>query len=125
MIVYWTGGAGNTERFVKKLGQPSVKITKDLVIDYDCVLIIPTYGLDADIPAPVKSFLNIKSNRKYIKAVVGTGNRNFGSDFAGAAKTVSKKLRIPLIDTVELAGNEMNVERVNKWYRQHITKQTI
>ena len=121
MIVYWTGPTKNTQRFVEKLNYTSTQLlTKDTELDSDCVLCVPTYGMDAEIPGPVRTFLNNRPNRQYIKGVVAMGNRNFGADFAAAGREIANKLNIPLIAMVELAGTDKDIEEVDKWYKQHI-----
>lgn len=123
MILYWTGATGNTRRFVEKLSLDSQVLNKDSVIESDYVLVVPTYGVNAEVPGPVRSFLNHRPNRKYIVGVVATGNRNFGPDFANAGRIIAKKLKVPLIAEVELAGTEEDMEKVTSWYKQHMNKE--
>lgn len=118
MILYWTGPTKNTERFVNKLTDNATLLTKDTILTSNCILVVPTYGTNGEIPGPVRTFLNYRPNRQYIEGVIGTGNRNFGADFAAAGRTIASKLHIPLIATVEIAGTEKDVKEIKKWLEQ-------
>lgn len=119
MIVYFSSVSGYTDRFVKKLELPAVRIPLRPKLDYmpvlesEKVLILPTYGGGPEtraVPKQVLTFLSTPENRQNIVGVVGTGNTNFGAAYGLAAKLVARKLDVPLLNMVELFGTPEEVE---------------
>ncbi|GAB2515876.1 Putative NrdI-like protein [Corynebacterium atrinae] len=123
LVVYFSSATENTRRFVDKLGFPAqriplLKAEEPLVVDEPYVLICPTYGGGASIshqnsrPVPVQviRFLNNEHNRSLIRAVVSSGNTNFGTDFGVAGEVISKKCQVPYVYRFELLGNDEDVE---------------
>jgi protein involved in ribonucleotide reduction len=88
-----------------------------ITVDQPYILFVPTYaggeGRGA-IPRQVRSFLNIKENRKLLKGVVGFGNTNFGEHFCKAADLISAKTGVPVIAKVEIFGTDYDVEKIKK-----------
>lgn len=121
-IVYFSNHSGNTKRFVEKLGKPITRIPlkwddSPLVVDFDYVLFVPTYGGGNEgysVPKQVIKFLNIPENRNHIKGVVGLGNTNFGSHYCKAAEIVAAKTGVPLLYRVEITGTPDDVTEVNQ-----------
>lgn len=111
MIVVYDSLTGNVERFVSKLGFPSIKITKGLKIEEPFVLITYTIGF-GQVPSTVMDFLY--ENGDYLKAVAGSGNMNWGNYFCGAADVISQKFNIPVIHKFELSGTNKDVEKVQQ-----------
>jgi protein involved in ribonucleotide reduction len=103
-VAYYSTPSGNTRRFVARLGVDAHAIAPkaDTVMDAPFVLVCPTYN--GRVPAPVVAFLNQPSNRQWLRGVVGGGSRNFGADFARAARTVSHRCGVPLLHVFELSG---------------------
>lgn len=122
MIIYFSGATGFTHRFVEKLGLPAQRIplmSKDVPefrAEEDFVLITPTYESKTQgfLPRQVAQFLNIAENRAKMRAVIGTGNINFGGDYAIAADKISEKVGIPVLYRLELAGTEEDVDIVRE-----------
>ena len=119
LIVYFSSVSGYTDRFVKKLNLPAVRIPlhpkRDHmpVLESPKVLILPTYGGGPEtraVPKQVLTFLSTPQNRQNIVGVVGTGNTNFGAAYGLAAKLVARKLDVPLLNMVELFGTPEEVE---------------
>ena len=119
MIVYFSSVSGYTDRFVKKLELPAVRIPLRPKLDHmpvlesEKVLILPTYGGGPEtraVPKQVLTFLSTPQNRQNIVGVVGTGNTNFGAAYGLAAKLVARKLDVPLLNMVELFGTPEEVE---------------
>ena len=119
MIVYFSSVSGYTDRFVKKLNLPAVRIPLRPRLDHmpvlesPKVLILPTYGGGPEtsaVPKQVLTFLSTPENRQNIVGVVGTGNTNFGAAYGLAAKLVARKLDVPLLNMVELFGTPEEVE---------------
>lgn len=120
-IVYFSSISNNTHRFVEKLNilnsRIPIKLSENLNVDKDFVLITPTYaagGSDSKgaVPKQVIQFLNIESNRKHCKGVISSGNTNFGDTFAIAGPIISNKLQIPFLYQFELLGTQFDVENV-------------
>ena len=122
LIVYFSSTSGNTERFVDSLGIRSVRIplsmkVDTLVINEPYVLISPTYanydGSNA-VPKQVIRFLNEEQNRKTLKGVIGSGNRNFGENFGLAGQIIAKKCNVPLLYRFELSGTQDDIRNVKQ-----------
>jgi protein involved in ribonucleotide reduction len=118
-IVYFSNYSENTKRFVEKLPNTSVRIptkpsdARDFTVDFEYVLVVPTYGGGNEspaIPKSVKIFLNNASNRRLLRGVIGTGNTNFGEHYCKAADMISAKTGVPIIARVELLGTAEDVE---------------
>jgi protein involved in ribonucleotide reduction len=91
--------------------------SSNITLDQPYVLLVPTYGGGegrAAIPRQVRSFLNIKENRKLLRGVVGFGNKNFGEHFCKAADLISAKTGVPVIARVEIFGTEDDVDKVKE-----------
>ena len=117
LIVYFSGLSENTHRFVNKLGLPSKRIPLkgELTINEPYVLIVPSYGggaVKGSVPAQVVKFLNDENNRSYLRAVIGSGNTNFGNMYCYGAKAVSNKCGVPLLYKFELMGTTRDVDFV-------------
>lgn len=134
-IVYFSNYSGNTKKLVDKLGATSHRIPikwdaeEPLLVDTDCVLFVPTYGGGSEghaVPRQVVKFLNILENRDRVKAVVGTGNTNFGSHYCRAAEIVAAKLGVPVLYRVEITGTsedllELNTRMEKLWSKNTAT----
>ncbi len=131
MIVYYSSASGNTERFVKQLGLPSIRLPQTLretvpTITQPFVLISPTYadgqGCGA-VPKPVIHALNQGHIRGLLKGVIASGNRNFGELFAYAGTVISRKCNVPLLYQFELSGTPQDVQNVRhgleKFWNHH------
>ena len=121
-IVYFSSVSNYTHRFVEKLGYSSDRLplrTKEetIVMDTPYVLILPTYaggnGKGA-VPKQVVKFLNVPRNRELIRAVVATGNTNFGEQYCIAGDIVAAKVDVPLLYRLELFGTPEDVEETRK-----------
>lgn len=122
-IVYFSNYSGNTKRFVEKIDERNaIRIPIDsrgggITVDSPYVLFVPTYGGGegrAAIPRQVRSFLNVKENRRLLAGVVGFGNTNFGEHYCKAADLISAKTGVPVIARVELFGTEDDVIKVKQ-----------
>lgn len=122
-VVFFSSISNNTKRFVDKLEIDSyripIKIKEELIVNKDFILITPTYaGGNGDtkgsVPRQVIKFLNNENNRKHCKAVIASGNTNFGDTYCLAGYVISKKLNIPLLHTFELLGTKSDVDKVKK-----------
>lgn len=120
-LVYFSSATGNTRRFVEKLGFPAERIPLRagdpfLNVDYDYVLITPTYGggsVKGAVPKQVIAFLNNEKNRSHCLGVISSGNTNFGTAFSLAGDIISAKLGVPHMYKFELLGTPEDVSRVH------------
>lgn len=123
LIVYFSSATENTHRFVQKLGFPAARIPlrradAPLCVTEPYVLICPTYGGGASInhqnsrpvPGQVIRFLNDPHNRSLIRAVVSSGNTNFGTDYGKAGDVIAAKCQVPYVYRFELLGTPEDVE---------------
>ena len=120
-LVYFSNYSENTKRFVEKLTDAGIRIpikpsdARNIVMDAEYVLIVPTYGGGSEspaIPKAVKIFLNNPVNRTLLRGVIGTGNTNFGEHYCKAAYMISAKTGVPVIAKVELLGTPDDVSKV-------------
>lgn len=120
-LVYFSSATGNTRRFVEKLGLPAERIPlrandPALHVDYDYVLIVPTYGggnIKGAVPKQVIKFLNDEGNRSHCLGVISSGNTNFGTAFCLAGDIISAKVGVPHMYKFELLGTADDVSRVH------------
>lgn len=136
-IVYFSSTSENTHRFVQKLTCVSHRIPLNLqehmVVDSEYILICPTYsggGKNTNghvdtrgaVPKQVIHFLNDEHNRKLCRAVIGTGNTNFGDSFAIAGPIIAAKVGVPLVYQFELSGTQEDVARVQMLIDEKISQ---
>lgn len=136
-IVYFSSTSENTYRFVQKLTCVSHRIPLNLqehmVVDSEYILICPTYSgggknthghvdTRGAVPKQVIHFLNDEHNRKLCRAVIGTGNTNFGDSFALAGPIIAAKVGVPLAYQFELSGTQEDVARVQMLIDEKITR---
>lgn len=127
LITYFSSTSENTHRFVRKLGLPALRIPlrrkdPELVVKEPHVLIVPTYGGGAGmtgdfsrpVPKQVIKFLGNETNRALLRAVISSGNLNFGPDFCKAGDIISAKCQVPYLYRFELMGTEYDVMRVRE-----------
>lgn len=110
-IVYHST-TGNIERFltnVKPYAQ-SMGFSINLITVQEAIksnfkedfhLFVPTRGF-GEIPQIVEDYIAVY--KRQILSVSGSGNRNWGSNFCKATHTISKRLKIPILITIELSG---------------------
>lgn len=121
-VVYFSSATENTKRFVDKLGFlaeriPLHKNDQELVVDYDYVLIVPTYGggsIQGAVPKQVIRFLNNPLNRSHCQGVISSGNTNFGIAYCLAGDIISHKVQVPHLYKFELLGTAEDVKVVQQ-----------
>lgn len=122
-LVYFSNYSENTKRFVEKVTSAGIRIpirpsdARNIVMDVEYVLVVPTYGGGNEspaIPKSVKVFLNNPENRSFLRGVIGTGNTNFGEHYCKAATMISAKTGVPVIAKVELLGTPEDVIKVKE-----------
>lgn len=130
-LVYFSSVSGNTDRFVRKLGVPALRIPlyrsdEPLLVSEPYVLVVPTYGggpVRNAVPKQVIRFLNVPGNRALIRGVIATGNTNFGGAYGLAGDIVAVKCGVPHLYRLELFGTPEDVVAVRDgleefWQRQ-------
>ncbi|WP_413560705.1 class Ib ribonucleoside-diphosphate reductase assembly flavoprotein NrdI [Bdellovibrio sp. HCB209] len=132
LVVYFSSRSKNTFRFINKLGIRSLRIPGDspdkvssaeLHVTEPFVLVVPTYaGHDGKgaVPKDVIQFLNDESNRKLLRGVIATGNRNFGSLYACAGDVISARCQVPYLYRFELAGTNEDVNAVKNLIERNV-----
>lgn len=121
-LVFFSSVTENTTKFIEKLGRPASRIplnaeeASQFLVSHNYVLVTPTYGAAGKgfVPKQVVKFLNVEQNRNFCAGVIGSGNMNFGSDFCKAAQIISAKCNVPYLYRFELAGTDLDVDRVLK-----------
>jgi protein involved in ribonucleotide reduction len=127
-IIYFSNVSENTHRFVTRLikeaAMQNITITADrlpikgetITTNQDYILISPSYGTEktGHVPPQIKTFLKNPNNRQYCVGVIGTGNINFGNEFAYAADALAHKLNIPLLHKFELSGFNKDIQQVQR-----------
>ncbi|MBS9336458.1 class Ib ribonucleoside-diphosphate reductase assembly flavoprotein NrdI [Fructobacillus papyrifericola] len=124
---------GNTESFVKKLAavaeaegdQLSLLEVGDEVNPVHekapFVVLVPTYlnGGTGTGPEVVEIFTNalgdyvdFGNNARYIRGVIGSGNRNFNDQYILTAKRYAEKFQVPVIGDYELRGTPREAEKI-------------
>lgn len=122
VVVYFSSVSGNTRRFVEKLWARNVALplhttAETPVMEEPYVLVVPTYGRPEGagaVPPQVVKFLNVETNRKLLRGVLGAGNTNFGDKFCIAADKISAKCGVPVLYKFELMGTQEDVNKVNE-----------
>ena len=90
MYIYYDSKTGNVERFIKKMQIQRPK--------WHFIKIKPAMTIENE------------NNRKLIKSVSSSGNRNWGQFFALAADKIQEKYGIPVLMKFELSGTNIEVE---------------
>lgn len=123
-LIYFSSVSNNTHRFVEKLGYrggdaarlPLRTAEDTLLATEPFVLMLPTYGADGgkgSVPKQVIKFLNVESNRRLLRGVIGAGNTNFHDSYCIAGDIVAKKCGVPHLYKFELMGTEDDVSTVH------------
>ena len=112
---------GNCKRFVDMCEIPKEDVIYlqdiDYDIDFDYILITPTFGF-GEVPVAVSKFL--KENHNHLKGVVGSGNKNWGERFANASEIISKEYDVPLLMKIELHGSKKDISEFKKIYLESV-----
>ena len=107
MVILYDSLTGNVARFISKLPFEATKISSDMVVEEEFILITFTTGL-GKISDVTREFL--QSNHPLLKGVASSGNKNFGTYFAIAADEIAKMYNVPIISKFELAGTPTDVD---------------
>ena len=114
MYIYYDSKTGNVERFIKKMQSQRpdwhfIKINPTMIIKNEGHFLTFTTKI-GEVPETTDKFLENENNRKLIKSVSSSGNRNWGVFFAVAADKIQEKYGIPVLMKFELSGTNTEVE---------------
>ncbi|GAB1612847.1 ribonucleotide reductase stimulatory protein [Mammaliicoccus lentus] len=105
-IIYFSL-TGNVRRFIQRAGLSNTmaltEANKTEEINEPFIIVTGTIGF-GQVPDPVQAFLDV--NHKNLKAVAGSGNRNWGNNFAKASEEIANNYNVPLLMKFELHGNQ-------------------
>ena len=126
-VVYFSSASQNTARFIAncRLQDEGINVYRiplrpndpELKVNEPYIIVVPTYGggkANKAVPFQVKKFLNNPDNRAYARAVIASGNANFGEAFCEAGYIISAKCKIPFIYYFELLGTSEDVRKVRR-----------
>ena len=122
LLVYFSSKSRNTQRFIERIGFTNVRIPMSSQqpvprIREPYMLVCPTYAGDdgaGAVPKQVIRFLNDAGNRRWIRGVIASGNRNFGQYYAYSGKVISAKCGVPCFYNFELSGTVADVIKVRQ-----------
>lgn len=123
-LIYYSSRTGTTVRLAASVGVPSFRIPigwkpeqGTLLTTAPYILVVPTFKNTVKnefVPVAVKRFLVFRDNWKNMVGVYGTGNRNFGSEFAIAGELISRKFGRPFLGGIELAGQPGEIKEIQE-----------
>lgn len=115
LICYYSSKSRNTAKFVEKLNLRSIEIDEGLIVREPFILFSGTYARSDGLKAVHKSVIDfLKNNKEFIRGVVGSGNINFGQNFAISADVISEKCNVPIFHKYELRGTEKDVKIIRE-----------
>lgn len=110
MLLIYISLTGKVASFVKKTGyQPCLQIlTGKEIVDEPFVLICGSTGFGETHPHLLEF---LENNFNYLKAVIGSGNKNWGNMYGKSPKDISEKYQVPLLFIFEVSGNSHDIEK--------------
>lgn len=123
MLIVYISATGKVDCFISKLGHNNTLkiVTGNEEVTEEFILVTGTVGF-GEVPRNIKSFLGNTTNASFLKAVVGSGNKNWGKLYCKAAHIVAEKFNVPLLMTFESAGTTHDVENFLNVYNDFVTK---
>ncbi|AEW44944.1 Ribonucleotide reductase stimulatory protein [Mycoplasma haemocanis str. Illinois] len=119
MLLAYLSRTNNVKKIADKLerlGVEVIRISEGLLLDQEFCLLTYTDML-GQVPELVTQFL--EKNRFNLKAVAGSGNRNFGNNFCGAAKKIHSIYKVPLVAEFELSGDDVSIEKFGDFLKSN------
>jgi protein involved in ribonucleotide reduction len=116
-VYYYSSASGLVRSFAERLERPAYNLAerehRQSQVDGPWVLLTPSYktGNPANdtIPEGVRRFLRSPVNRRALVAVMGSGNRNFGTHYQMACREIAARSGRPVLFEFELAGTPWDV----------------
>jgi protein involved in ribonucleotide reduction len=110
--IYYDSKTGNVERFVNRLKEHRdwniQKIDDTVKLNHTGHLVTYTTGF-GEIPPSTLRFL--QANSKFIATVTSSGNKNWGPNYALAAKKIAQQFALPVLMQFELSGTMADLQR--------------
>lgn len=121
MLLVYASRTNNVQNIVNKLNLESEAViniseNSEIILEQDFCLLTYTDFL-GQIPDIVISFL--EKNSLKLKAVAGSGNRNFGRNFCGAAKKIHELYQVPIVALFELSGDDESIKDFKEFLITH------
>ena len=118
--VYYSSKTGKTDRLLRSAGLEGLRLPRAAdaevpQVNAPFILLTPSFGDGegkGDVPKAVIRFLNLPSNRQWLRAVVACGDRNFAHNFARAGDVIAAKCQVPLLHRVEREGTSADWQRL-------------
>ncbi|MCC7668720.1 MAG: class Ib ribonucleoside-diphosphate reductase assembly flavoprotein NrdI [Leuconostoc pseudomesenteroides] len=135
---------GNTKSFVEKLKKVAIEqgdtLNARLIGDETeyanetepFFALVPTYLTGGTGTGPevteiftnaLGEYIDFGNNARYLKGVVGSGNRNFNVQFNLTAIRYAKKFNVPMIAAYELRGSVFDAEIIYNKIKRNIGEQ--
>lgn len=127
--VYYSSKSGKTHKLLQHAGLTGLRLPLAAdapvpQVDAPFILLTPSFGDGhgkGDVPKAVIRFLNLPTNRQWLRGVVGCGDRNFGASFARGGAVVAHKCQVPLLHRVEGEGTRddwQHLQRIDTRMRE-------
>ena len=101
ILIAFDSKTGNVKRFVSKLDMRNVQITNELIVNEPFVLVTYTARMGK---VPDTTFTFLEKNHKHLMGVSASGNKNWSSNYAKSADTISEMYNVPILSRFELSG---------------------
>ncbi|MBS4747441.1 class Ib ribonucleoside-diphosphate reductase assembly flavoprotein NrdI [Bacillus altitudinis] len=127
MLITYDTLTGNVQRFVEKITNNKYlnvkKITEDTMITEPFIHITYTIGF-GEVPKLTQEFIH--NNKKLLRGICSSGNKNWGNNFGLAADKIANQYNVPILLKFELAGTDSDVAKfiqevkfIDNQYKQH------
>lgn len=113
MLVVYLSLTGQTRKFVKKLGWPSIELQPDgqmFEVNEPYILIAPTY--EREVTDLLWEFVETGHNQQFLQGIAGGGNLNFNTLYCFTAKDLSRDFNVPVLLMFEFQGNQNDVQKL-------------
>ncbi|MEV9652526.1 MULTISPECIES: class Ib ribonucleoside-diphosphate reductase assembly flavoprotein NrdI [Bacillus] len=112
MLITYDTLTGNVQRFVEKITNNKYlnvkKITEDTMITEPFIHITYTIGF-GEVPKLTQEFIH--NNKKLLRGICSSGNKNWGNNFGLAADKIANQYNVPILLKFELAGTDSDVAK--------------
>ena len=131
--ILYASTEGNTKSFVEKLRTVAEShgdelntklIGEETEFEQETVpfiALVPTYLTGGTGTGPevkeiftnaLGEYIEFSQNLKYLRGIVGSGNRNFNVQFNLTANRYAEKYQVPMIASYELRGSKFDAQRI-------------
>ena len=102
---------------IQRPSLPAIKIHDSLIAKEPFFLLTFTEKL-GEVPPEVAIFM--KHNYALCRGLIGSGNRNFGTNFCGAINKLHQSYGIPILHLYEVRGMPSDVLTIQGLYKKHL-----